>query len=163
MRAPEWFYLTTPIGSRRAIVIDIMEPSGICILVGGGTAMAFGHFLVLAALVPDEVEFPDNALSLSLSLSFALSFLELGLGDGLAASSSCHSRTSFSPLSPSSKLKILPKFSPTFGEHLNKLTSSAGISVASISPVEVRTIPFIAEGIESIFMRHEMGVSVEAL
>jgi hypothetical protein len=44
------------------------------------------------------------------------------------------------------KVKDLPKISPTFGERLNKLTSSAGEGVARISPVEVRTTPFIAEG-----------------
>ena len=44
------------------------------------------------------------------------------------------------------KIKDLPKFSPTLGERLNKLTRSVGKGVASISPVEVRTMPFIAEG-----------------
>jgi len=69
----------------------------------------------------------------------------------------------FSPLSHSSQSKILPKFSPTLEEHLNKLTSSTGVGVASNSPVEVRTTPFMAEGKESICMGREIGVSFEAL
>ena len=49
-------------------------------------------FLVFAALVPDkEVEFSDDVSSLSLSSAFSLSFLELGLGGGLTAPSSCRS------------------------------------------------------------------------
>lgn len=62
------------------------------ILVARGAAACC--FLVFAVLVPDEeVEFSDNASSLSLSLSsaFSLSFLELGLGGGPAALSSCRS------------------------------------------------------------------------
>ena len=46
---------------------------------------------------------------------------------------------------------------------MKKLTSSAGVGVASISLVEVRTTPFMAEGKESIWMGREIGVSFEAL
>ena len=60
------------------------------ILVARGAAACC--FLVFAVLVPDEeVEFSDDVSSLSLSSAFSLSFLELGLGGGPAALSSCHS------------------------------------------------------------------------
>jgi hypothetical protein len=42
------------------------------------------------------------------------------------------------------KVEDLAEFNPTFGERLNKLTSSAGEGVASILPVEA---PFMAEAI----------------
>lgn len=65
------------------------------------------------------------------------------LGGGLAAR-----LTSFSILVLAAidllKVEDLAEFNPTFGERLNKLTSSAGEGVASISPVEA---PFMAEAI----------------
>jgi len=45
----------------------------------------------------------------------------------------------------SSRAKILPEYSLTFGERLNKLKSSAGEGVARISPVEATTTLFLAE------------------
>ena len=118
------------------------------ILVGGGAATVSCCFRGFAEPVLDEdVETSDDASSLSLSLSLVFSPSSLELGDELAPPFSSRCWASFSQLSPSSKSKIFPKFSPTLGERLNRLTSSAGEGVASISPVVVRTTPFIAEGI----------------
>lgn len=116
---------------------------------------------------PEEVEDPvsDNSvLSLSLSFSFrSCSFLALGLGGGLSASSdsvlSVLNLLSFlSPLSPllrvpgsrGSDSKILVKPSPTRGLWLKSFASSVGDGVARVSPVAVRTTPFMAEGRVSV-------------
>ena len=52
--------------------------------------------------------------------------------------------------SPPSKSKILAKFNPTFGEHLERFASSACEGVARVSPVDVKTTPFMAEGTKSV-------------
>lgn len=87
------------------------------------------------------------------------SFLELGLGGGLCGSSSLFSFSPSSSSSASSKSKILAKFKPTLGEALNRFTSSAGVGVARVSPVSVRTTPFIAEGMKLVYAGRVMGVS----
>lgn len=109
--------------------------------------MTAGHFLAFTALVPDEdIKFSDDASSSSLSLSFAfsLSFLKLGRA-------SSHGIMSFLAVlfSVIALLKVedLGEIEPDHRRTLNKLTDSAGEGVARISPVEVRTTPFIAEGI----------------
>lgn len=61
--------------------------------------------------------------------------------------------------SSSPKSKIFAKFNPTLGESLNKLANSAGVGVARISPVAVRTTPFIAEGMQSLFAGRVTGVA----
>ena len=95
----------------------------------------------------------DTAVPLSFDrLEISLSFLEVGLGGGLWCSTvdgtpaGLPLRLSSSSSSPSPKSKILAKLSPTLGELLNRLANSAGVGVASISPVAVRTTPFIADG-----------------
>jgi hypothetical protein len=66
-----------------------------------------------------------------------------GEGGGLSAACS-PSATS------SSKSNIFAKSNPTLGEFTNRFASSAGVGVASGSPVVVKTTPFIAEGINSV-------------
>lgn len=73
----------------------------------------------------------------------SLSLRILGLGGGLSPASppcSCSSP---------SKSNILQKFSPTLGELSNSFVSCGGAGVASVSPVAVRTTPFIAETMTS--------------
>lgn len=66
-------------------------------------------------------------------------------GDGGSSAS-----VSSSPSDPSSecssKSNIFAKLSPTFGELTKRLANSAGEGVATVSPVAVKTTPFIAEG-----------------
>jgi len=133
--------------------VDRIE--GLRILVGGGGARP-----AEVAPVEDEDEEEDEVSSLSpfdFSCVRSLSFLTLGLGGGL-------SKSLFIPpfllALLSSKSKIFPKFSPTFGDLLKSLTSSAGEGVARISPVVVRTTPFIAEGIKSEGRARVTGVSI---
>ena len=45
----------------------------------------------------------------------------------------------------SSKSNIFVKLSPTFGELTKRLVNSAGLGVATVSPVAVKITPFIAE------------------
>lgn len=82
--------------------------------------------------------------------NFSLSFLALGLGGGvrcsLRAGTPAGVPLSSSSSSPSSKSNIFAKFSPTLGELLNNLANSAGVGVARVSPVAVRTTPFMADG-----------------
>lgn len=95
-------------------------------------------------------------------LPFALFFLELGLGGGL--SSRVGSIFTGMPVlsspssSPDSKSNIFPKFKPTLGELLNNLATSVGVGVARLSPVAVRTTPFIADGANSGFGGRVRGV-----
>jgi hypothetical protein len=77
---------------------------------------------------------------------FARSRIE-GEGGGPSTSDSSSPRSD--PSSPSpflfSKSNIFAKFKPTLGEFTNKFVSSAGVGVVRVSPVAVKTTPFIAE------------------
>jgi hypothetical protein len=52
----------------------------------------------------------------------------------------------FSASWSSSKSNILEKLRPTLGEATNNLANSPGVGVASVSPVVVNIIPFMADG-----------------
>ena len=100
--------------------------------------------------------------SLSLSRARSRSRRELGEGGGLMTESAlavgeCCWKV-ISP-SPSSKSKILAKFKPTFGEQLKSLTSSFGTGVCKLSPVDVKTTPFMADAMVSSYVARETGVS----
>lgn len=60
-------------------------------------------------------------------------------------------------------MKIFAKFKPTFGDESKSFASSGGAGVASVSPVAVRTTPFIAEGKKSLGVGRCIGVSREAI
>jgi hypothetical protein len=107
--------------------------------------------------VPALEEVEEAELETRLSLSF--SFLELGLGGGLTASLSLPEISGPSILS-ALKSNIFAKFSPTLGVPLKILVNSVGVGVSSISPVEVRMTPFIADGARSLNMARDSGVSM---
>ena len=97
-------------------------------------------------------------------LHFALLFLELGLGGGLSSrvgsifTGVLGLLPSSSSSSPDSKSNIFPKFKPTLGELSNSFATSVGVGVARLSPVAVRTTPFIADGTNSGFGGRVRGV-----
>lgn len=111
----------------------------------------------------EDVDDPvsDNS-ALSFSFSFhSRSFLTVGLGGGESTSSDSVSVLAVLSLlsslngpsrglSSRSDSRIFVKPSPTRGLWLNKLTSSLGVGVTSVSPVAVRTTPFIAEGKDAV-------------
>ena len=107
--------------------------------------------------VPVLEEVEEAELETRLSRSF--SFLELGLGGGLTASLSLP-EISGPCISSTLKSNILAKFSPTLGVPLKMLANSVGVGVSSVSPVEVRMTPFIADGARSLNMARDPGVSM---
>jgi len=64
---------------------------------------------------------------------------------------------------PSSKSKIFAKLRPTFGDESNNLVNSVGAGVARVSPVAVRTTPFMAEGRKATDVGRTTGVSRAAI
>lgn len=92
----------------------------------------------------------DTLRSLLDAFPFFLTFRQLGLGGGLSASSALSSTSSASRNRGSDVFlalgsNIFVKFKPTLGDSTKSLARSPEAGVARISPVEVRTTPFIAE------------------
>ena len=136
------------------IVADrVCEGRTVADLIEGRRSRVGGGAFVLAEPASELEPSPFSFERLSRS------FLEVGLGGGLCVSSSFFSFSPSSSSSASSKSKILAKFKPTFGEALNRFTTSAGVGVARVSPVSVRTTPFIAEGMKLVYAGRVMGVS----
>lgn len=134
--------------------------------------------LVGGAVVDVEAEDDDSgsddfrSRSCPLTLPpFSLTFLVLGLGGGLRSRSAFTLTlelcavlgvwSSSSSSSPSSKSKIFVKLSPTLGELLKSFANSAGVGVARVSPVAVRTTPFIAEGMYVLGTGRVTGVAID--
>jgi hypothetical protein len=115
---------------------------------------------VVAVFADEELELVDLRAEVELVLVSFVADVEVvlrsgfdgvgggfGVSDGASdVSSSCGGSSAFW-VSSSSKdsSKIFSKLSPTLGVATNKLANCAGAGVQSVSPVDVRTTPFMAE------------------
>lgn len=95
-----------------------------------------------AKVADEELELDEEELLDSRCVETGSALCIKGEGGGPSASDS---PSSPKPSPPSSKSNIFAKLSPSLGELAKMFVISPGAGVASVSPVAVRTTPFIAD------------------